>query len=100
MGPQFPILAREKAGQLLDDTNPGSRYPLSRGETTMNTVNEIERAIEALSPGEREELQTWMDANCPQSIDAQLEDDLASGRMDERIRRALASHKAGDTQPL
>jgi hypothetical protein len=64
----------------------------------MNTVLEIERAISALSPNELDELYTWMDQNCP--IDVQLKTDLDAGRIDDRIARALADHRAGNTQPL
>ena len=64
----------------------------------MNTVLEIERAISALSPNELDELYTWMDQNCP--IDVQLKSDLDAGRIDDRIARATADHKAGNTLPL
>ena len=64
----------------------------------MNTVTEIERAISSLSPNERDELYTWMDQNSP--IDVQLKTDLDAGRIDDRIARALADHRAGNTQPL
>lgn len=64
----------------------------------MNTVLEIERAISALSPNELDELYSWMDQNC--LIDAQLKTDLDAGRLDDRIARALADHRAGNTQPL
>ncbi len=64
----------------------------------MNSVLEIERAISALSPGELDELYTWMDQNCP--IDTQLKADLDSGRIDDRIDRALADYNAGTTQSL
>jgi hypothetical protein len=61
----------------------------------MNTVSEIERAISARSPNELDELYTWMDQKCP--IDVQLKIDLDTGRIDDRIARALADHKAGNT---
>ncbi len=64
----------------------------------MNTVLDIERAISALSPGELDELYTWMDRNCP--IDVKLRADLDAGRIDDRIDRALADRMAGNTQPL
>ncbi len=64
----------------------------------MNTVSEIERAISARSPNELDELYMWMDQNCP--IDIQLKIDLDTGRIDDRIARALADHKAGNTKPL
>jgi hypothetical protein len=66
----------------------------------MDTLREIERAIRALSPRELEELYSWMDEHCPQPIDAQLKADLDAGRIDDRIRRALVDHKAGNIQPL
>ena len=66
----------------------------------MNTVQEIERAIDALTPQQMEELYVWLDQRHPQPIDAQLKADLDAGRMDNRIHRALADHRAGNTQPL
>ncbi len=66
----------------------------------LNTVQEIERAIDALTPQQIEELYVWLDQRHPQPIDAQLKADLDAGRIDHRINRALADHKAGTTQPL
>jgi hypothetical protein len=66
----------------------------------LNTVREIECAIEALTPQELEELYSWLDQHYPQPIDAQLKADLDAGRIDDRIHRALADHKIGNTQPL
>lgn len=67
---------------------------------SFNTVQQIERAIAELSPRELEELYAWLDQHCPQPIDAQLKADLDAGRMDDRINRALADHKAGAAEPL
>jgi hypothetical protein len=66
----------------------------------MNTVQEIERAIDALTPHQMEELYVWLDHRHPQPSDAQLKSDLDAGRIDNRINRALADHKAGNTQLL
>ncbi len=66
----------------------------------LNTVQEIERAIDALTPEQIEELYAWLDQRHPQLIDAQLRADLDAGRIDDRIHRALADHKAGNTQAL
>jgi len=63
-------------------------------------VQDIERAIDALTPQQREELYLWFDQHYPQPIDAQLEADLNAGRIDDRINRALADHKAGRTRSL
>lgn len=62
----------------------------------MNPVQEIERAIDALTPQQMEELYTWLDQHHPQPIDVQLRADLDAGRIDDRISRALADHKAGN----
>ena len=67
---------------------------------SLNTVQEIEHAIRTLTPSELEELYAWLDGYCPQPIDAQLKADLEAGRIDDRINRALADHKAGKTQQL
>jgi len=66
----------------------------------LHTLQEIKRAIGALSPPEVEELYAWLDQHWPQPIDAQLKADLDAGHMDDRIRRALADHEAGETQLL
>jgi len=63
-------------------------------------VQDIERAIDALTPQQREELYLWFDQHYPQPIDAQLQTDLNAGRIDDRINRALADHKAGRTRSL
>ena len=66
----------------------------------MNTVQEIERAIDALTPQQMDEMYVWLDQRHQQPIDAQLKADLDAGRIDDRIHRALADHKAGNTQLL
>jgi hypothetical protein len=52
------------------------------------------RAIDAHTPQQIEELYVWLDQRHPQPIDAQLKADLDAGRIDDRINRALADHKA------
>lgn len=66
----------------------------------MNTVQEIERAIDALTPQQVEELYVWPDQRHPQPIEAQLKADLDAGRIDNRINCALADHRTENTQPL
>jgi len=66
----------------------------------LDTLQEIQRAIDALTPQQVEELYVWLDQHNPQPIDTQLKADLDAGRIDDRIHRALADHKAGNTQPL
>lgn len=64
------------------------------------TLHDIERAIDALTPQEREDLSLWLDEHYPQAIDVQLKVDLEAGRIDDRITRAIEDHRAARTQPL
>lgn len=64
------------------------------------TIQEIERAIQALSPKEVEELYAWLDQHYPQPVDARLQSDLAAGRLDAAIDRALEDEKHGRIRQL
>jgi hypothetical protein len=66
----------------------------------LNTVQEIERAIDALTADQREELYVWLDEHYMQSGDMQLKTAINAGRFDDRIARALADYKAGKTELL
>jgi hypothetical protein len=67
---------------------------------SLNTIQEIQRAISSLSPCEIEELYVWLEQHCPQPIDTRVQSDLAAGRLDTAIQRALENEKSGRTQPL
>jgi hypothetical protein len=66
----------------------------------LNTVQEIERAIDALTPEQLEELYLWLDEHHPQPIDALIQSDLAAGRLDKAIQRALDDEKTDRIRPL
>ena len=66
----------------------------------LHTVQEIESAIDALPPEQREQLSQWFDERYPQQADARLMAGLEAGQFDDRIARAVADDKAGRTQPL
>jgi hypothetical protein len=66
----------------------------------LSTLQEIEQAICGLSPRELEELYLWLDGNCPQPFDARIADDLALGRLDAAIDRALDAEKNGRVETL
>jgi len=69
--------------------------------TNLQTLEQIEAAIERLTPQECDDLRQWFEQyHRPQPIDLLLEADLAAGKLDNRIQRALADHKAGRTRPL
>ncbi|MFZ3341314.1 MAG: hypothetical protein WA609_01835 [Terriglobales bacterium] len=67
---------------------------------SLDTIKEIERAIGALTPREIEELYAWLDEHYPAPIDTRVQSDLAAGRLDSAIQRALDDEKSGRTQPL
>jgi len=67
---------------------------------SLTTVQDIERAIEGLTPPQLAELYAWLDQYDPQPIDAHLQADLAAGRLDNAIARALGDEKNGRVQPL
>lgn len=67
----------------------------------LNTLQDIELAIEKLTTEECADLRRWLDQyNGPQPVDLQLEADLKAGKIDDRLRRAIADHKAGRTEQL
>ncbi len=67
---------------------------------SLKTVEEIERAIEGLTLPQLAELYAWLDQYDPQPIDARLQTDLAAGRLDNAIARALDDEENGRVQPL
>jgi hypothetical protein len=67
---------------------------------SLNSIKEIERAIGALTPREVEELYAWLEQHRPPPIDTRMQSDLAAGRLDTAIQRALDDEKNGRVQPL
>jgi hypothetical protein len=65
-----------------------------------SVVQEIGDAIDKLTEAELEELYSWLDRRHPQPIDARLSSDLAVGRLDKAIFRALDDEKSGRTRPV
>jgi hypothetical protein len=66
----------------------------------LNTVQDIERVTDALTPEQLEELYLWLDQHHPQPIDTRVQSDLAAGRLDKAIQRALDDEKNGRVRPL
>jgi hypothetical protein len=66
----------------------------------VNTIRDIERAIDALPPEELERLHDWLDERHPRRIDRQLASDLEAGRLDNAILRALEHEKSGELRAL
>jgi len=66
----------------------------------MSDVEEIEKAIAALAPGDLARLRAWFDAFDAGQFDARIERDAASGKLDAQAERALAAHRSGRTSEL
>ena len=64
------------------------------------TVKEIEQAIEQLPPNKLAELATWFADYHAQAWEAQIEDDLDSGRLDKLLKEVDDEYNAGLAQPL
>ena len=64
-------------------------------------VKEIERAIGALTQEELEELRLWLDEYAgPIALDCHIEADVAAGRLDNAVQRALDDEREGRVRPL
>ena len=61
----------------------------------MSTLQEIEAAIERLSPEEIDRLAAWFEERFQSRWDRQLEDDAASGRLDDLYDR-LVKEEGGE----
>lgn len=66
----------------------------------MTKLDEIEKAIEQLSPDELARLRAWFDEFDERLFDAKIERDAKAGKLDELAAQALADHKAGRSREL
>lgn len=66
----------------------------------LDKVQEIERAIDALTPQQVEELCLWLDRHHPQPSDPQLKADLEAGRIDDRQSRLGRPQSRKNNPPL
>lgn len=61
----------------------------------MSTVEELEAAVQRLSPDERAAFRAWFAEFDAQEWDRQLESDIAAGRLDWLAAEALTDLQAG-----
>ncbi len=66
----------------------------------MSTIAEIQTEITKLSQPERRELADWLAEIEADAWDAQIEEDIKAGRLDDLIAQAEADIAAGRTKPL
>jgi len=62
----------------------------------MVKVKRIEEKIEKLSPAEFAELRDWLLEKDWERWDRQIEQDAATGRLDELFEKARAAHRAAE----
>ena len=66
----------------------------------MTTVEDIERAILQLPPGELDRFRAWFETLDAQRFDERIERDARAGKLDRMADEALADHRAGSTREL
>jgi len=68
---------------------------------TLSTVEEIERAIDALTAEEWRQLEGWLDRyERAETLDNRIRTDLGAGRLDRAIGQALDDEEHGRVRPL
>ncbi|CAN5316738.1 hypothetical protein BH10PSE7_BH10PSE7_21730 [soil metagenome] len=66
----------------------------------MTKLEQIEKAVTALSPEELRTFARWFEEFHADLWDRQIERDVESGRLDAFAEKALAEHRAGKTKPI
>jgi hypothetical protein len=64
------------------------------------SVEELEKAVAALSSHERARLMRLLEEMDAAEFDAKLEANIRAGKFDKLAEEALADHAAGKTKPL
>lgn len=65
----------------------------------MTTADQIEKAVQQLSPSELAKFRAWFKAFDHDHWDAAMERDAHLGKLDALADEALADHDAGRTRP-
>jgi hypothetical protein len=66
----------------------------------MTTAEDIEKAVEQLSPHELARFRAWFEAFDAQQFDAAIERDAQAGKLDALADEGLAAHRAGRSREL
>ena len=66
----------------------------------MSKVQELEKEIEKLSPGEAGELRDWFLERDWDLWDRQIERDEAEGKLDRVFKKSLENHEAGKSKVI
>lgn len=66
----------------------------------MTKIEEIQKAIAELSPGDLAKLHAWLEEFREESWDRQIEADAKTGKLDKLVEEARADLKAGRIRDL
>lgn len=66
----------------------------------MSTVEDIEKAVERLTPGDLARFRAWFDDFDATRFDEKIERDAHDGKLDKLAEQALAAHRTGRTSGL
>jgi hypothetical protein len=66
----------------------------------MTNTEEIEKAIERLTPSELARFRAWYETFDANQFDAAIERDARAGRLDALADEALAAHRTGQSREL
>jgi uncharacterized protein YfaT (DUF1175 family) len=66
----------------------------------MITAEDIEKAVEQLTPRELARFRAWFEAFDAEQFDAAIERDARAGKLDAHAEEALAAHRAGRSRDL
>ncbi len=66
----------------------------------MNTAKEIEEAVASLPNTELKEFRSWFSNFDAKNWDAQIEQDIGSGKLNELGAKALQHHESGKTKEM
>jgi hypothetical protein len=66
----------------------------------MGNVEDIEKAIESLAPGDLARFRAWFDNFDAARFDEKIERDARNGKLDKLANDAIAAHHAGHSREL
>lgn len=70
------------------------------GPRIMTKIEEIEKAVEQLSPAEMARFRAWFAEFQGRLLDERIEADVMAGRLDWLAEEALAEHAQGKTRKI
>jgi hypothetical protein len=66
----------------------------------MTTAEDIEKAVEQLTPNELARFRAWFEGFDAAKFDAAIERDARAGKLDKLAEEAVAEHRAGRSREL